>query len=172
MKRAFLALAVAALVLPTVVGAAASPAFNEQGTGKAGGTNSSCMGVSQGCLSVNGTFKGKPIATGSFVAKFTVDWSKAKKLGSGATCATGGGSVDLSAKNGDTLTLSETGNVCKGGKSKYPFRFHGTFSITAGGGKYQSEGVGQGNASWLQLPGGRISLFSVGSFSMKTRPPV
>src|SRR5439155_12634606 len=31
---------------------------------------SSCMGVSQGCLSVNGTFKGKPIATGSFVANF------------------------------------------------------------------------------------------------------
>jgi hypothetical protein len=169
MKQAILAFAVAALVL--VTSAAAAPAFNEQGMGKAAASGSNCLGIAQGCIQVNGTFRGKPISTGSFVAKFTVDWSSAKKTGTGATCATGGGSVDLSAKNGDTLSLNETGHVCKGGKSKYPYRFNGTFTITAGGGKYQSEGVGQGGASWQQLPTGRIRLLEVGSFSMKTRPP-
>lgn len=172
MKRALLALAVA-LALPAVaVGAASSPAFNEQGMGKVQAADSSCMGITQGCISIAGTFRGKPIAAGSFTAKFTVDWSTAKKLGTGATCATAGGTVELTGKGENSLSLGETGHVCKGGKSKYPYRFNGTYSIDNGGGAYQNEGVGTGGATWQQLPGGggRIRLFAVGKFSLKTRP--
>jgi hypothetical protein len=170
MKKAILALLVA-LALPAVVGAASTPALSEQGSGKAGAAESSCAGINQGCMSVTGTFKGKPIAAGSFTAKFTVDWSRAKKTSTGATCATGGGSVELTGKGGDALSLSETGKLCKGGKSQYPFRFNGTYSITGGAGKYESTGVGSGKASWQQLPAGKIRVFAVGGFSMKTRPP-
>ncbi len=172
MKKALSALALAVLVVPALAGAKSSPPLTELGMGRVGAAETSCAGISQGCLSVTGTFKGRPIVAGSFTAKFTVDWSSAKKLANGATCATGGGSVELTGKNGDALTLSETGHVCRGGSSSYPYRFNGTYSVDQGAGKYASEGVGTGKASWQFLPARRVRIFAVGGFKLLTRPPV
>jgi hypothetical protein len=172
MKRLTLALGMALLLVPTVAGAAPSPALNVIGMAKVGPShNAGCTGIAQGCLTANGTFKGKPIAEGSFTLNFTVDWSKAKKTSTGATCATAGGTVELTAKNGDALQLDETGKICKGGKSKYPYRFNGSYSISGGANKYAQDGAGDGKASWQMLPANRLRVFAVGQFSMTTRQP-
>jgi hypothetical protein len=172
MKKVILALGLALFLLPTVAGAASSPAMNVIGMGKVGTSNdSSCPGIAKGCLTATGTFRGKPIANGSFTLHFTVDWTKTTKSSTGGTCGTGGGSVELTAKNGDMLQLSETGKVCKGGKSAYPYSFNGSYSVNGGANKYSDVGVGNGKASWQFLPANRIRTFAVGAFRLDTRPP-
>ena|SRR5437868_14436236 len=168
MKKLFLAVGLALFLVPTLAGAATNLQVVAQG--KVKGQTTDCAGIAQGCLSAAGTFKGRPMTGGTFTAKFTVDWTRAKKV-NGATCASGGGSVDLAGKAGDALSLTATGTLCKGGSSSYPYRFNGHYNIVAGGGKYATDGVGSGNVSWQKLPGTRLNLNVVGSLKMTARPP-
>jgi|SRR5579872_1905347 len=168
MKKALLVLAAAALLTPALAGASTSLLVT--GMGKVGASSAGCGGLAQGCLNATGTFKGRPIALGSWTAKFTVDWSHTVSI-AGATCATAGGTVDITGKSGNSLTLDETGKICKGGKSAYPYRFNGSYTIDAGGGIYATEGTGKGKASWQVLPANRLRLNAVGSFALSSRPP-
>src|SRR5258706_6690833 len=117
MKKLFLAVGLALFLVPTLAGAATS-AFQVVGQGKVKGQTADCAGIAQGCLAAAGTFKGRPMTGGTFTAKFTVEWTNAKKV-NGATCASGGGTVDLARKARDALSLTATGTLCHGRSSSY-----------------------------------------------------
>lgn len=168
MKKGIIGVVVAAALLVPAANAA-SPGLIVTGMGKLGPSqNASCSSIAQGCLAGTGTFRGHPIARGSFVGRFTVNWSRGTTK-NGVTCASGGGSLNIQDAAGNELELSETGKVCKGGTSKYAYRFNGSYSIVGGANKYAQDGVGNGKASWQLLPDNRIRVNAAGGFSLTTR---
>lgn len=167
MKRLLFGVALLALLAPVSQAETTrqgGPAFVVTGSGKL--TTSGipgCANIAQGCVMMRGTFRGHPMI-GSFTAVFTASWT-------GGKCARAGGEVALTSKTGrNGLSLSESGRVCKVAGSNVLYHFTGTYSITTGTGAYETEGVGQGRASFDLLTGSAVRLAAVGSFKLTERP--
>ena len=178
MKKLMIGFAAIALLVPAAAGAkvvpvapgtvtAAAPAA-QLGTAAAGQSNAAfavsfngslsqatnCNGLAQGCAKARGGVGGRPFA-GAMDAAITVDMTRAS-----GGCSPAGGEFDLSASNGDALTLDTTGTLCQTASG---YSFTGTYNVSGGSGRYESHGVGKGTAKWT-LTGNALHGSFQGSF--------
>jgi hypothetical protein len=102
-----------------------------------------CQTIAQGCLKFRGSVAGRPL-NGSLDGSYTVNWARATTR-NGSKCTTAGGEVHVSNAKGDALTLDQTGTLCKTGAA---YRFHGSYTVSLGSGRYATTGVGTGAVDW------------------------
>lgn len=140
---ALLPLMVAAMAVTTAV-VVAHPGGEQPFSSGGSGTETSlsasgCQFTAAGCtVETNGTQTSSHLGRGAYVSDLTVDWAQAYPNGDGGFCAPASGPSVLTAANGDTLTLSNTGTVCEVGKTgaNVPHTFTGTFTISGGTGRF------------------------------------
>lgn len=139
---------VVALVITTVLAhASAARPFNSAGSGTETSLSAAgCQFTVGGCVvQTTGAASSAHLGSGPYVSTLTVHWAQATSNGAGGFCAPADGPSTLTAANGDTLTLSNTGTVCEVGATgaNVPHTFNGRFTITGGTGRF-AEASGSG----------------------------
>lgn len=143
-------LVVATILTRGTVLAKGAHVFNSTGSGTETSLSPpGCQFTLAGCtVQTNGTATSTHLGSGPYVSSLTVDWAGAYSNGAGGFCAPASGTSTLTAANGDTLTLSNTGTVCEVGATgaNVPHTFKGNFTITGGTGRFAGAG-GSGTES-------------------------
>ena len=115
--------------------------FHSSGTGSESSLSAlGCQFTVAGCtVESNGTGTSSHLGKDTYVSDLTVNWAAASSNGNGGYCAPASGPSTITAANGDTLTLQNTGAVCEVGAtgSSVPHTFTGTYTITGGTGRFQ-----------------------------------
>jgi hypothetical protein len=168
MKRFVLGLVLAGALVPAVALATVSwpTRLSEEGTGIASRNTAACGGIPNGCVHAKGTVRGQPI-TGDFTLAYTADWSKTTKAGK---CAKAGGTIELIAKNpANSITLTDTGRLCKAASGT--FTYAGAYTLSLGTGIYANTGVSSGRSGFTVSAKGKIHVLYRGTFKPIERPP-
>lgn len=141
--------------LAAMSGSALAANLNEQGTGQQTSSGApNCQNEAAGCtITSAGTFTGTPIAVGTFTSTLTILYTQyTPGPAPYAFCAPASGGATLvdSSDSANTITKSESGQLCASSfGSDGSYTFIGTYDITGGTGIY-SGATGSGTVNSFQ----------------------
>lgn len=170
-KKLALTGAASALLLGTLSGtvfASTSLPFTSMGTGVETSLSAlGCQFTLAGCtVQSTGTANSSHLGAGPYTSTLTVDWAAATSNGDGGYCAPASGPSTITAANGDTLSLQNSGTVCEVGAtgSNVPHTFTGTFTITGGTGRF-ANATGSGTTTGGDDGSGNSNYSASGTIS-------